>query len=747
MLVCPDCQFENPETHKFCQRCGTSLVEKECQVCGTVVSFSSEYCLQCGAVTGTIWKAILFPANFQAFGSSGLFDLSQAALSQPVLESADAAIATGVPPGAPQTITLPTGKFLDLQQRYQLLDPLPQQIGPMATAEARVLDHQPLQVTSLLQSNPLTGPALQTLTVLDKTVLDETASENASAQCPSQSTQAAAEAPGDIPAIAQSYLTLQRQFPLLPLPHLHDAWQQQNFTVLLLDDRSSLPLLVDLWLDEAVEPLQILHWLYQMSELWGALESQHCCQSLLELSNLRVDEDYLLCLQRLYVEQPNQPATLAQLGSLWRQLFQKSQRTQNAELAKLYADLESETILSLAQLRARIEAIAATLQAPPQAAQSMSLDSKFSDFKSPDSNPEVSRLQIPQLQTSSTEITQDLPPRLPVSPARPTALQPASSFGSDSSSNFNSAADDYEDDNCGPITCSNEDDENSSDDMPTVVLSMRLASLEDSGCTDIGRQRNHNEDCFSIQTEIRKKETPQGRVVQAKGLYILCDGMGGHASGEVASAMAVTTLQQYFTEHWQDKLPSEDKIRAGIQLANQMLYDQNQQNASAGSGRMGTTLVLLLIHNAEAAIAHVGDSRLYRLSRRHGLQQLTTDHEVGQREIQRGVEPAIAYARPDAYQLTQALGPRDENFLSPDIKFVELNEDGVLLLCSDGLSDNDLLEAHYQTCLEPMLNQQTNLERGVSQLIDLANQHNGHDNITAIAVRFKVRPNLEQITR
>lgn len=159
---------------------------------------------------------------------------------------------------------------------------------------------------------------------------------------------------------------------------------------------------------------------------------------------------------------------------------------------------------------------------------------------------------------------------------------------------------------------------------------------------------------------------------------------------------------------------------------------------------MGTTLVLLLIQNTEAAVAHVGDSRLYRLSRRRGLQPLTVDHEVGQREIQRGVEPTIAYSRPDAYQLTQALGPRDENFLNPDVKFMELNEDGVLLLCSDGLSDNDLLELHYQSHLEPLLDQRTNLEQGVNQLIDLANQHNGHDNITAIAVRVKVRPNLDQ---
>ena len=76
---------------------------------------------------------------------------------------------------------------------------------------------------------------------------------------------------------------------------------------------------------------------------------------------------------------------------------------------------------------------------------------------------------------------------------------------------------------------------------------------------------------------------------------------------------------------------------------------------------------------------------------------------------------------------------------------MELNEDGILLLCSDGLSDNDLLETHWRSHLEPMLNTSTNLEQGVNQLIDLANQYNGHDNITAIAVRLKVRPNLEQM--
>jgi protein phosphatase len=297
------------------------------------------------------------------------------------------------------------------------------------------------------------------------------------------------------------------------------------------------------------------------------------------------------------------------------------------------------------------------------------------------------------------------------------------------------------------VSTSDDDMTTDGDDVPTVVLPMKLTSIEDAGRTDVGRQRDHNEDYYSIQADVKKIEGPSGRTLQVKGLYILCDGMGGHAGGEVASAMAVDTLKQYFEANWHDQLPNEATIREAIYLANKSIYDLNQENARSGSGRMGTTLVLVLIQDTHVAIAHVGDSRLYRFSRRRGLEQVTTDHEVGQREIQRGVEPAIAYARPDAYQLTQALGPRDENFVSPDVQFMEINEDLLLLLCSDGLTDNDLLENHWRTHLEPLLSVQTNLEQGVSQLIDLANHFNGHDNITSVVIRTKVRPNLEQIKR
>jgi protein phosphatase len=191
-------------------------------------------------------------------------------------------------------------------------------------------------------------------------------------------------------------------------------------------------------------------------------------------------------------------------------------------------------------------------------------------------------------------------------------------------------------------------------------------------------------------------------------------------------------------------MPPAEVIRDGVLLANQAIYDINQQNARSGNARMGTTLVMVLVQNTQVAIAHVGDSRLYRLTRKRPLEQVTVDHEVGQREIQRGVEPAIAYSRPDAYQLTQALGPRDENFVRPDIQFLELNEDTLFLLCSDGMSDRDVLENNWQSHLLPLMSSRANLEQGLRELIDFANQQNGHDNITALLIRTKVRPNLEQ---
>ncbi|MBE8998085.1 MULTISPECIES: serine/threonine phosphatase [unclassified Nostoc] len=662
MLICPQCKFENPKSNKFCQSCGTSLTHKVCPECSAEdVPVNALLCHNCGTECGTVFWAIIAKKTIgEALGVEtdeedvGLEEDEEAISSSSPLSLSSHAL----------------GSYLDSQERYQLLDPLPTQTETtsITVTGVRVLDCQPYQISPI------------------EAIL---ASQQSDLLTPS------VDASG-IPDLAKPYIALHSQSGR-EIPLIHDAWQQGDMQVVIIEDRSNWQPLVDLWQEETTSSLKILHWCYQMTQLWAFLEPVNCRQSLLDLSNLRLDEDQTLALQRLYVESssslsvsespedaeaqtsaiPQEPLTIQALGRVWQALFRQSQRTQFGSVVQMLGDLDVGKIHTTAQLRSRLEEISIELEA-------------------------LGTATLPPIKENNTTV-----------PTMPQSDEP-------------------------------EDIIISKDDMPTVVLAMQLSSLEDAGRTDVGRQRHHNEDYFGIETKIQKLEFPKSRVLEGHGLYILCDGMGGHAGGEIASELAVNTLRQYFQEHWiANQLPTEDSIREAVYLANEAIYKLNQQDARSGVGRMGTTLVMLLIQDTQAAVAHVGDSRLYRLTRKRGLEQVTVDHEVGQREITRGVEASIAYARPDAYQLTQALGPRDENSINPDVGFFEINEDTLLLLASDGLSDNDLLETHWQTHLEPLLSSGANLEQGVTKLIDLGNQYNGHDNITGILIRAKVRPNLE----
>ncbi|MGI8936562.1 MAG: serine/threonine phosphatase, partial [Phormidesmis sp.] len=277
--------------------------------------------------------------------------------------------------------------------------------------------------------------------------------------------------------------------------------------------------------------------------------------------------------------------------------------------------------------------------------------------------------------------------------------------------------------------------------------------LADAGQTDVGRQRDHNEDYFVIASSAYKQASNGQQRTQAHGLYVLCDGMGGHAGGEVASQLATKTLIAYFAEHWPQPqadsrslpLPAKATLIEAVRQANQAIYDVNEKEERAGHERMGTTLVMVLLQNTDAVVVHVGDSRLYQHTRRTGLRQITTDHEVGQREIQRGVAPDVAYDRPDAYQLTQALGPRSQEELSPSVSYLSFSEDALLLLCSDGLSDNNLVEDHLQSHIDPLTRGHKELEAGLDDLVNLANEVNGHDNISAIALRLQVSPDMGRL--
>ncbi|PSN14615.1 protein phosphatase [filamentous cyanobacterium CCT1] len=512
-----------------------------------------------------------------------------------------------------------------------------------------------------------------------------------------------------VPPEAYPYLALQADyFPAIP--ELHHAWRTPQRTLLLIEDRTIwLPLTMG-WL-AIDEPLQHIQWLFETTLLWQALAPWQGQATLLNPQRLTLNENSLLCLTQIDSVGRQSPLPLQVLGQMWQTLLNRGQDLP-LKVQTLVSDLIEGTVSDIKQVQETLAEAAQDHSLPglegaaPQWHDDVDHElsgaevNGFADDEKDEPAPAIARAAVADdcdLDTDTAFDTQEL----------------------------------TDDDGTGLI------------EAPTMVLPMKLADLDDAGQSHVGQQRHHNEDWFFSQTQLHRVSGPQGTVLRAKGLYILCDGMGGHASGEVASQLAVRTLREYLSQHWSgDRLPDQDVLSQAVVTANQTLFDINQSNATSGVGRMGTTLVMVLVNNLDMAVVHVGDSRLYSYSKRVGLRQLTLDHEVGQREINRGVEPALAYARPDAYQLTQALGPRSKEDLLPSIAYHEITEDTLLVLCSDGLSDNDLLERHVDSHISNLLSSRANLASGAAHLIDLANEKNGHDNITTILVRIKLQPDM-----
>lgn len=493
-----------------------------------------------------------------------------------------------------------------------------------------------------------------------------------------------------IPDLAFVYLTLTEHNPTVP--ELIDAWQDteldQEFVI--IGNHKIFKTLTEYWQDNTPDKTKILTHLQNMARLWRVFTKLNCRTSLLKPDNLKIDFNENLILEKIYPDSENNPPLLRELVETWANLIIDFGEDYESWITDLMIKIESGEIDSAKQLRTELDNIL----------QQVEIESLLEedDLNFLSENEELNTI--------------------------------AESFGEDEEGQPSSQS---------LATQINTD----GDDQPTLVLPMRLLSVKGVGLTDIGRRRGHNEDYFAMETQIHKWESSRGIYVSAKGLFIVCDGMGGHASGEVASATAVKTLTGYFQENWGEELPDEQTIREGILKANETIYSLNQHKGQVGAGRMGTTLTLALLQDTKVAIAHVGDSRIYRVTRKWGLELLTTDHCVAQSEIKLGVEPEIAYGRPDAYQLTQALGPRDNTYINPDIRFLDIKEDTILIMCSDGLYDNNLLEDNWEKIVLPLISSKANLEDGVAHIIDLGNQINGHDNLTCVLVRIKVQPNLE----
>jgi len=251
---------------------------------------------------------------------------------------------------------------------------------------------------------------------------------------------------------------------------------------------------------------------------------------------------------------------------------------------------------------------------------------------------------------------------------------------------------------------------------------VRIAS---GGATDVGRVRTNNEDCF--------------RIVVALNLFVLSDGMGGEAHGEIASAMAVETIVKHCLDietnpaarivgptqpNWSARTK---RLSTAFHLANKNIFNSAEEHAEQHG--MGATLTAAWIDGANLSIAHVGDSRAYLL-RGGSLLQLTRDHSLVAEQVRRGIlSPAEAEESDMQSVLLRALGAQAE--IEVDAEEHTVFPRDVLLLCSDGLT-RMVTEPEIAGTLQA----ETDPVRAAEKLIALANERGGPDNITVVIVRL-----------
>lgn len=245
--------------------------------------------------------------------------------------------------------------------------------------------------------------------------------------------------------------------------------------------------------------------------------------------------------------------------------------------------------------------------------------------------------------------------------------------------------------------------------------------------THVGMRRAHNEDNFLLLAE--------------ENLYLIADGMGGHACGEVASEKAVETLAEFFLDTARDKEGTwpfkenhdlnddENRLVTGIKLANKRIHDMAKSQESYNG--MGTTIVSLLLTARGAYTAHVGDSRCYMV-RRGQLQQLTRDHSLLNDYLKLHTLNVHEIENfPHKNVIVRALGMKET--VQVDIQKINVLPDDLFLLCSDGLSS--MLEE--SAILDIILQAGNDLEKCCQNLIQQANDNGGQDNITVILVSLQ----------
>lgn len=243
-----------------------------------------------------------------------------------------------------------------------------------------------------------------------------------------------------------------------------------------------------------------------------------------------------------------------------------------------------------------------------------------------------------------------------------------------------------------------------------------------------GMKRSHNEDNYFLLAE--------------ENLYIVADGMGGHASGEVASQIAVETVANFYIDTARDRESTwpykenralaydENRLITGIKLANRRVYEMAQSDPRYRG--MGTTIVALAVGSSGAYIGHVGDSRGYVIrSNGGGIEQVTEDHSLLNDYLKvHKLTPEEIEHFPHKNVIVRALGMKDA--VTVDVRKIDAKPGEIYLLCSDGLSGM----VNNESILEAVTQQRPDLEKACQELIRRANEAGGVDNITCILVEF-----------